>query len=1008
MQIYHDSRNEIYRTPFGAAEIGSYVRIALSAPDAAGAVLHCWNRFEGDRLINMERRGDGLFEAALKMPGGGCIVWYYFIVHDGEEHSFLYGNAEDGLGGEGAQYEYDPKAFQITVYRPAETPGWYRDAVVYQIFPDRFAPDPENFPPGEEWYEKPFYERDEDNRVINWKFYGGTLRGIESKLAYLESLGVSAIYLNPIFKAQSNHRYDTADYMSIDPRLGTAEDFRSLAAAAEKRGISLILDGVFSHTGDDSIYFDRYGRYGNGAWGNEDSPYRSWYKFTPDREPGYSCWWGNENQPETDEKDPAYAEFICGRDGVVRHWLREGARGFRLDVADELPDEFIKKIRQAVKAEGEDRLLIGEVWEDASNKISYGEPRSFLFGEELDGTMHYPFRSMVFDYINGVGGGGQLSRRMQNIRENYPREYFYSALNLIGSHDLERAMTAFGADQDEGRARARLKLASALQFACPGVPCSYYGDESCLKGGPDPENRAGYPWGKEDPDMIYHYRLLGQTYREHPVLKHGEYIDSPGILHDDIYSFLRSDGNETILIAANRSPWAAHRIKVDVPAGYALELLSSKEYRFSGGIPDLDIPPLSVYMLLLMDREPNIMSMPRSAGVICHVSSVPGGGKKGTLGKDARAFVDYIASAGFKLWQILPLNPEGRGDTPYLSPAVFAGESSLIDRSELPDLYGLEDFIRENGYWLNDYIDYELLRPGNTRTPADLQTEQYYFFTQWKRLRRYANDRGISIIGDVPFYVAPDGADIRAHPELFQTGEHAPRAGVPPDHFSGSGQDWGNPLYDWRAMKEDGYRWWLERLRACSRLYDYIRLDHFRAFSAYFEIPFDGTPGNGYWIPGPGLELMRLFRAEGLKLIAEDLGALDPPVTDLLLLSGLPGMDVWQFSADEMQTAEPENIRKRIFYSGTHDNRPLAGWYAERSRDTEEAADRAGKAIAELYASKAPWVIIQLQDMLLLGDEARMNVPGTVEGNWRWRADGSMLTEELAERFKRLAENNGR
>jgi len=1018
MYIYHDSRNETYRTPFGAAEANSSVRIALSAPDAAGAVLHCWNEKDGDSLTKMELKDSGLFEAVIKTPSEGCIVWYYFIVYDSDQKTYLYGNAWDGLGGEGMQYEYDPKAFQISVYSPAKVPEWYKNGAVYQIFPDRFAPDPESFdkearlldkaPLPEDWYRQPYYKRDEKGNVTEWDFYGGTLKGIEAKLPYLESLGITAIYLNPIFKAKSNHRYDTSDYMSIDPRLGSEGDFTSLAKAAEKRGIFIILDGVFSHTGADSIYFDKYGKYGNGAWNNEDSPYRSWYKFTPDKEPGYSCWWGTEDLPEVDETVPSYNDFICGEEGVVRHWLRAGAKGFRLDVADELPDSFIKNIRKAVKSEGEDKLLIGEVWEDASNKISYGEARKFLFGEELDATMHYPFRNMVLDYINGSCGGRQFARRMQNIRENYPREYFYSALNLIGSHDRERAMTAFGANEDSWRARARLKLASALQYACPGVPCTYYGDECCLQGWRDPENRAGYPWGREDKDMIYHYRLLGQIYHEHRSLKDGDYIDAQGSFDDDIYAFIRKNSEETILVLANRSPWAVQHVSIDYKASYALELLSAGEFRFAEGHPELDVPPLSIYMLLLRDSEPELLEMKRSAGVICHVTSIPGSGNRGTIGKDARDFVDYIASAGFKLWQILPLNKAGQGDTPYLSPAVFAGEPSLIDRNELPDLYGMDEFRKENEYWLDDYLVYELSKEDNDKSAAELEIEQYYFFRQWARLKKYANDRGISIIGDIPFYAAPDGADIKAHPEAFQTGENASRAGVPPDYFSKTGQDWGNPLYDWKSMKKEGYRWWRERLKACARLYDYIRLDHFRAFSAYYEIPAGGTAMDGWWIPGPGKELMDIFKAEGLKLIAEDLGELDPPVTDLLILSGLPGMDIWQFTSEKMKRMSPEKIRSRIFYSGTHDNDTLLGWCRQTCKSEDEARAKADGVLTELYSSAAPWVIVQLQDVLGLGSEARMNVPGTAEGNWHWRAQQGSLSEEKAERFRKLAEENGR
>ena len=1077
MYIIHNSRDIKYRKPYGAAEVSTSVRLSLYAPEASRAVLHTWNKYEGDQTIEMRRSSstEELFEAIIKTPENGCLIWYYFMVYDADGVCTFYGNAFDGMGGEGACYEKDPKAFQITVYKKTMTPEWYKNAVVYQIFPDRFAPDPEKFdkeavygessPLPEDWYKTPHYEKDEKGNVTSWEFFGGTLKGIRAKLPYLLSLGVTAIYLNPIFKAASNHRYDTADYFAIDPRLGTEDDFKELCREAEASGISIILDGVFSHTGADSIYFDKYGKYGNGAFKNENSPYRKWYYFTPDKEPGYECWWGVTDLPKVNKLEPSYRDFICGKDGVIQHWLKAGARGFRLDVADELPDEFIKEIRKAVKDCGEDKLLIGEVWEDASNKISYGVQREYFNGEELDGVMNYPLRNMILDFLTEKGDGYLIARKMENLMENYPHENFMGGLDLIGSHDRKRIMTVLGAEQDRELARRRLKLAAVLQYACPGVPCVYYGDETSLTGGADPENRGAYPWGREDLDMVYHYRMLGLIYREHPVLKDGAYKKLEGEIPRNIYAFKRVNKEERILVVANASVSETTHVKIDEKAGYALELLTSTiiksvdaeprgdiagktqakeetwstQYGEPGKDPDsgqgiksdeyccdmnigleFDIPPVTCMLIYLKDEPPKRLELPRAAGIICPIFSIPAAKVetraetvKGTMGKDARRFVDYIASAGFKLWQILPLNPVGMGNSPYLSPAVFAGEPSYIDRNELPDRSGLEKFKEENSYWLNDYVRFML--SAKKKTAEELIYEQYAFDCQWQALKKYANDKGIGIIGDAPLYVDPEGADVAAHPEAFMLdskGRLKAHAGVPPDYFCKTGQDWGNPLYDWERMKADCYKWWIERLKRCAKMYDYVRLDHFRAFSAYFEVPQNGKPKDGYWIPGPGRGFFDILRREcpGLKLIAEDLGLLDPGVFNLLKLEGIPGMNVWQFSADEMRKMPDEVQKTRIFYSGTHDNQTLAGWCEAKAKDTgSEAGSAADDIINELYESTSPWVIIQLQDMLGLADEARINVPGTVgENNWTWRADAAALTPEKAAKYKELAKHSKR
>ena len=266
----------------------------------------------------------------------------------------------------------------------------------------------------EDWDEPPTYDRNPDGSIRTWDFYGGSLKGIEGDLPRLADLGITVIYLNPIFEAASNHRYDTSDYLKIDPVLGTEEDFRHLCAEAKKRGISIILDGVFNHTGDDSVYFNRYGNYPDvGAWQSPESPWRDAYRFHEDGT--YDCWWGISNMPALNEDSPKVKELILGEHGVVRTWLRAGARGWRLDVADELKEEMIAGIKQATLEERPDGVVIGEVWEDASNKVSYGHLRHYLLGDELDSAMNYPFRDMVLGFLLGTKDAAEAVEDIESL-----------------------------------------------------------------------------------------------------------------------------------------------------------------------------------------------------------------------------------------------------------------------------------------------------------------------------------------------------------------------------------------------------------------------------------------------------------------------------------------------------------------------------------------------------------------------------------------------------------------
>lgn len=1065
MQICHDSQNSRYREPQGAAPAGSTVALRLFAPGCHGASVRLWQEGVGETMVPMKQSA-ALFSAEIRLPEEPCLLWYFFVAnYDGA--IVCYGNNPESLGGEGCVYEGEqPPSFQITVYRPFEVPAWYRNGIVYQIFPDRFfrGSDFEErkaaaiLPDGwkgaarffeEHWEQVPYYVKDEKGKVTDWQFYGGTLNGIREKIAYLKSLGVTVLYLNPIFQATSNHRYDTGDYKKIDPLLGDNETFRLFAKECRENGIRILLDGVFSHTGADSRYFDKFGNYETlaepkgegGAFLHEESDYRSWYRFR-DEAPGYECWWGVEDLPNVEETDATYTAFICGPDGVLEHWLNLGASGFRLDVADELPDSFIQNINKTLKGHSPDNLLIGEVWEDASNKYSYGELRRYFAGDELDGVMNYPLRAGAIDFCLGNESAELFCRRMRSLFENYPEPAFYGSLNLIGSHDRERILSVLGGFREneetktfengtflpekaalslEGEAyetaKERLKLLSVLQYAMPGVPCVYYGDEAGMQGGKDPDNRRSFPWGKEDADLLHHYRMLGLIYHSHTALKDGIFSL---LARKDCVLILRANEEETILAIINPSseqkewtenlkqlPWKDFENRA---FSYALELLRSAEIPVDGDELKITVRAQSAALILLKEEVPSGLKLEKKTGVLCHLSSLPdlqedcAEGKNeihyaGALGKRGRAFVDWLASTGAALWQMLPVSPVGAGASPYFSPCVFAGEPRFLDRSEMPDEKGFEDFCRENRYWLDDWAAYALSAETASGEPDadgqedvlriyDIKYDQYAFFTQLKALKEYANSKGISLVGDLAIYASPAGADLKAHPECFQLDENGRPlfvGGVPPDYFSETGQYWSNPLYNWEAMKADSYEWWYQRLRLAKDCFDYVRLDHFRSFSEYFAIPNGHAPKDGYWQKGPGMAFFDCMkqRLSDLPIIAEDLGQLDAGVYNLMKLTGFPGMNIWQFSAEEMRAMQKEEIKNRVFYSGTHDNQTLAGWCASLWPE-EDAKEKAKSIMKELLDSDAPWVIFQLQDLLLLDDSARMNVPGTADGNWRW------------------------
>lgn len=499
-------------------------------------------------------------------------LYFYHFELDTPWGKSLIMNTGNGIGDFSAQ----GNEFQQTVYdKNFKTPDFLKGGIIYQIFPDRFyhsGAEKKNVPSTRvfrRWGETPYWKEEQMNGIWNNDYFGGDLKGIEEKLPYIADLGVSCIYINPIFEAHSNHRYDTADYEKIDPLLGTEEDLKSLCKTAkEKYGISIILDGVFSHTGCDSKYFNLYNHYNTlGAYNSTESPYFSWYKFInwPD---DYHAWWGIKLLPEVIEEDESYRNYICGKDGILRKWLRCGISGWRLDVADELPDIFLDDLRKAVKEENENAVIIGEVWEDATNKFAYGLRRKYLLGEELDSVMNYPFADAVLNFVR-YGHGEYFFDSVMNIVENYPPQVLNVLMNHIGTHDTERAITRLAGPDNEGRGRdwqfannelpsydylkgiSMMKMASLIQFTLPGVPSIYYGDEIGMQGMKDPFNRACMQWDNQNEELLKWYKRLGQIRNGAKALIDGEFV--PVFCENSAIAYERVSSDNSVLVAVNNN-----------------------------------------------------------------------------------------------------------------------------------------------------------------------------------------------------------------------------------------------------------------------------------------------------------------------------------------------------------------------------------------------------------------------------------------------------------------------
>ncbi len=643
--LLHDSRDDLYRFPTGPVPIGStvFLRLRTAARDADAVTVRLWDdRAQTQTLLPMSvvastPDGYDLWEVPLNVGDTPTIYWYRFVIHKGAETLYYEDdNRPDGVyfpaneGGPGAVYEESPDlSYQLTVYDPAfYTPEWMRNAVVYQIFPDRFRNgDPSNDPADdalefydglrsifhETWNEPPVDPRQPGEFQGRWNvdFFGGDLAGIIEKLDYLQDLGVTAIYLNPIFAARSNHRYDTADFKAIDPLLGDLETFRTLVAEAKKRGMVLILDGVFNHMSSDSPFFDRYGRYEEiGACESLASPYRTWFFFVPpkgeqpspcvDNPQGatyYISWAGFDSIPKiNNDANGPRLYFYLGRNSVVNTWGREGIGGWRLDVGGDIDpggpaNDYWEAFRKAVRNVNPEAVIIGEEWGNATR---------WLLGKEWDAVMNYQLRRGLLGFVrdtdftdNDSNGDrlmhaltpSQLDGIIQDLASDYPPMANHAMLNLLGSHDTSRLLFVAGDTQ-------RQKLAALLQFALPGAPTIYYGDEIALNAPSvsdsstlqdDPYNRAPYPWpdmpgdayGPPDEDMLATYQTLAALRHANPALREGELIT---LLTDDatgVYAFLRLDraAGNAALVVANKGA-SAQTVTLDVsgllPEGFTL------------------------------------------------------------------------------------------------------------------------------------------------------------------------------------------------------------------------------------------------------------------------------------------------------------------------------------------------------------------------------------------------------------------------------------------------------
>ncbi len=604
LSLHHDSRDLSYRKPFGAVPQHQTVHWSLKAlpgVERATLVLDV-RRLEGNQeiltyrnlaRINMQRtQADKheVFKASHRFKDKAIYGYWFEVVIGGVNYvyhnnaSAIYWTQEKGSGGVGQvipapDQERRLRRFRVTVYDPAfKVPEWAQDAVYYFIFPERYRNgNPDNDPKvgarkyqshnievHKSWLDKPYKPGtgDGSDPHYNNDFFGGDLEGIIQKLDDIKDLGANAIYMTPVFKAASNHKYDTADFHEIDPAFGTNADFTRLTQEAAKRGIRVIPDASLNHVGADSKYFDRFGNFkteGLGAFADNriqtNSPYASWFTLDatqtdPDKQ--FKGWVGVADLPELNKNSAGWRQFAYGdKDSVTRKWLKLGASGWRMDVAPWVPDDFWREWRKAVKQTKPDAVTIAETWFDASK---------YFLGDTFDATMNYVMRNAILDFANG-SDARTLIANLEHLREAYPPQAFHALMNLLSSHDQARALYVLGGTTTASadamqKAKQKLRLATALQMSLPGAPTVYYGDEVGLTGGDDPYNRMPYPWadlgGQPDMALRADFKALLKLRQEKPVLRRGQ-LSAPLLSTANSMVLTRHTADAQVLMAFNNS-----------------------------------------------------------------------------------------------------------------------------------------------------------------------------------------------------------------------------------------------------------------------------------------------------------------------------------------------------------------------------------------------------------------------------------------------------------------------
>lgn len=613
IHYFHDMK----KTSTTAYEINEAALIQILLPRTLGVVsvnVNIYNESFSKCVLRSVCNWSGLkndydtYESEIRIRDLG-IGLYFFRLEIDTQYGKVFSSAigsEFGLSGSD-----NTPAFQLSVsefkYPKCENK---LGGIIYHVFVDRFnrGGNPvikDGVIIDDDWKVIPEYPLYPGAPLKNNHFYGGTLWGIIDKLDYISSFGVNTIYLSPIFDAASNHKYDTADYKTVDAMFGGDEALSALIAKAREYGIGIILDGVFNHTGSDSIYFNKYGNYNSvGAYQSTKSKYYTWYDFQdyPDR---YTSWWGIDILPRIHPDKPECRKFFVGKGGVISKYAKMGIDGFRLDVADELSDDFISEIKSVLNKYNKQSILYGEVWEDASNKIAYDVRKKYYLGEELDGVMNYPVRKGIIDFLTN-SDTDRLMYALTDVTNNAPKRIRDTQMNLLGTHDTLRIITALGGEKPQGRsneylskkkmndlergiAKRRLRMAYTILATLPGIPTIFYGDEAGLEGYQDPFNRMPYPWGKEDNKLIEYFKKIGKIRMCNSVYREGEfkliYLDGKLLVYsresdDESYVTIVNNSNMSLNVAFTNKATSMIEGKEKTPnESFAQEAYSAEIYR---------------------------------------------------------------------------------------------------------------------------------------------------------------------------------------------------------------------------------------------------------------------------------------------------------------------------------------------------------------------------------------------------------------------------------------------